>query len=144
MMDKFEFLLGTWSLESNVPRSAFSEADTGTGQGTFKRILNDKYVQLDYEGTSNSNPQQKTKAHGIFGWDEKEQVYKYFWFESSGAFSQATCKFLDNDTLFLTWHDSNLIQTFTKTDPDQVTLRMENPIATDKFELVLEVIFTKQ
>ena len=29
MMEKFDFLLGTWNLESNVPRSAFSEADTG-------------------------------------------------------------------------------------------------------------------
>ena len=144
MLDKFDFLLGTWNLESNVPKSAFSETDTGTGHGTFKRVLDDKHVQFDYEGTSNSDPQQKTKAHGIFTWDEKQQVYKYFWFESSGAFSQATCKFLDNDTLFLTWHDSNLIQTFTKTGPDQVTLRMENPVATDKFELVLEVIFTKQ
>jgi hypothetical protein len=144
MMDKFDFLLGTWNLESNVPKSAFSEADTGTGHGTLKRILDDKYVQFDYEGTSNSAPQQKTKARGIFAWDQKEQVYRYFWFENSGAFSQATCKFLDNDTLFMNWHDTNLIQTFTKTGPDQVTLRMEHPIAADKFELILEVIFTKK
>jgi hypothetical protein len=144
MMDKFDFLLGTWNLESNVPKSVFSEADTGTGHGTFKKILDDKHVQLDYEGTSDSDPKQKTKARGIFAWDEKQQLYQYFWFESSGAFEQATCKFLDNDTLFLSWHNSNLIQTFTKTGPDQVTLRMEHPIATDKFELVLEVIFTKQ
>jgi uncharacterized protein YutD len=29
VMDKFDFLLGDWNLESRVPKSAFSEAATG-------------------------------------------------------------------------------------------------------------------
>jgi hypothetical protein len=144
MMDKFDFLLGTWNLESNVPKSAFSEADTGTGTGTLKRVLDNKYVQFDYEGTSSSEPQQKVKAHGIFAWDEKEQIYRFWWFENSGAFRQATCAFVDNQTLFLNWHDTLLIQTFTKTGPDKVILRMEHPVARDEFELILEVIFTRK
>ena len=144
MMDNFDFLLGTWNLKSNIPKSAFSEADTGSGHGTLKRVLDDKYVQFDYEGTSSADPQQKGRAHGIFAWDEKEQVYRYFWFENSGAFRQATCNFIDNKTLFLNWHDTLLIQTFTKSGPDKVTLRMEHPAAGDKFELILEVIFTRE
>ena len=144
MMDKFDFLLGTWNLEYRIPKSSFSEADTGSGHGTFKRALDDKYVQFDYECTLSSAPQQKGKAHGIFAWDEKEQAYRFWWFENSGAFRQATCVFLNNDTLFMNWHDTPLIQTFTKTGPDKVTLRMEQPIAKDKFELILEVILTKQ
>jgi len=142
MMDKFDFLLGTWNLEYRVPKSAFSEADTGSGTGTFKRALDDKYVYFDYECSLASTPQQTGKAHAIFAWDEKAKVYRFWWFENSGAFRQATCNFIDSQTLFLNWHDTLLIQTFTKAGQDKVTLRMEHPVATDKFELIMEVIFT--
>jgi hypothetical protein len=144
MMDKFDFLLGTWNLDYRIPKSSLSQADTGSGTGTFKRVLDEKYVQFDYECSFPSAPQQKGKAHAIFTWDEKEQIYRFFWFENSGAYRQATCNFIDKDTLFINWHDTLLIQTFTKTAPDQVTLRMENPVAADKFELIMEVILTKQ
>ena len=144
MMDKFDFLLGSWNLEYRIPKSSFSEADTGSGHGTFKRTLDDKYVQFDYECSFSSAPKQKGKAHGIFAWDEKEHIHRFWWFENSGSFRQATCNFIDSHTLFMNWHDTNLIQTFTKTGEDEVTLRMQQPIATDKFELIMEVIFTKQ
>ncbi len=144
MMEKFDFLLGTWNLKYRVPKSSFSEVDTGSGHGTFKRVLDDKYVQFDYECSFSSAPQQTGKAHAIFAWDEKAEVYRFWWFENSGAFRQATCNFIDNNTLFMNWHDTLLIQTFTKTAPDQVTLRMEQPVAKDKFELIMEVIFTKK
>lgn len=42
MMEKFDFLIGSWNLEYKVPKSVFSEAATGTGTGTFKRALNDR------------------------------------------------------------------------------------------------------
>ena len=143
-MDKFDFLLGTWNLESNIPKSSFSEADTGTGQGTFKRVLNDKYVQLDYEGTSSSAPQQITKAHGIFAWDEKAKFYRYWWFENSGNFDQATCDFLDDKALFMNWHGSLFVQSFRAVEPDHVILRMEHPTSEGEYELVMEVIFTRK
>ena len=142
-MEKFDFLLGTWNLEYRIPKSAMSEADMGSGHGTFKRALDDKYIHFDYECSLSSTPQQKGKAHAIFAWDEKEQVYRFWWFENSGAFRQATCNFIDNDTLFLNWHDTLLIQTFTKSGQNKVILRMEHPVAKDKFELIMEVIFTK-
>ena len=41
-MEKFEFLLGDWDLEYRIPKSSMSQADTGTGSGTFKRFLDDK------------------------------------------------------------------------------------------------------
>ena len=47
-MEKFEFLLGDWDLEYRIPKSSMSQADTGTGSGTFKRFLDDKYVTFDY------------------------------------------------------------------------------------------------
>jgi len=47
-------------------------------------------------------------------------------------------------SLFLNWHNSLLIQTFTKTGPSKVTLKMKNPNSEGKFEPILEVIFTKK
>ena len=143
-MEKFDFLLGTWNLEYRVPKSAFSEAATGSGTGTFQRALDDKYVYFDYSCSLSLAPEQIGKAHAIFAWDEKTKVYRYWWFESSGNFLTATCNFVNNETLFLNWHDSLLIQTFRKAGPNKVILRMENPVAQGKYKLILEVIFTRK
>jgi hypothetical protein len=140
-MEKFDFLLGDWHLESRVPKSQFSEATKGSGNGTFKRALNDKYVYFDY---SSSFPTGEGAAHGIFAWDEKAQVYRYWWFENSGNFLEATCNFVDDETLFMNWHDTVIKQTFTKVDTDKVILRMEHPVAQGKYELILEVILTRK
>jgi len=141
MMEKFDFLLGKWNLEYKVPKSAFSEAATGSGTGVFKRALDDKYVYFDYAATFTTG--QEAAAHAVFAWDEKAKLYRFWWFENSGNFATATCNFLNDETLFLNWHDTLLIQTFRKADTDKVILRMENPDAEGKFELVLEVIFTR-
>jgi hypothetical protein len=143
-MDKFEFLLGDWNLKYRIPKSAFSEAATGSASGTFKRTLNDKYVFLDCSGAISTAPDEIGKAHGIFAWDEKAGFYRYWWFESSGSFSNATCNFVNDETLFMNWHDSLFIQTFQKVDNNKVILRMEHPSSEGKYELVMEVIFTRQ
>ena len=144
MMEQFEFLLGNWNLEYKIPKSPFSEADSGSGTGTIKRALDDKYVFVDYEGTIASAPEYAGKAHGVFAWDEKANHYKYWWFENSGSFSEATCKFINDEILFMNWPDSLLIQSFTKKGPDKMVLRMEYPVAQNKFELMMEVIFTRK
>ncbi|MGD2095056.1 MAG: DUF1579 family protein [Phycisphaerales bacterium] len=144
MMEKFEFLLGNWNLEYKIPKSPFSEEDSGSGTGTIKRALDDKYVFVDYEATLASASEQKGKAHGVFAWDEKAKNYKYWWFESSGSFNEATCKFVNDEILFMNWPDSLLIQSFTKKGPDKMVLRMEYPVAQNKFESIMEVIFTRK
>ena len=141
MMEKFDFLLGDWNLESRVPESAFSKADKGTGTGTFRRALDDKYVYFDYSASLTSG---KGGAHGIFAWDEKAKVYRYWWFENSGVFMEATCNFVNDETLFMNWHDTLIIQTFRKTGPNEVILRMEHPVSEGKSELILEVILTRK
>jgi hypothetical protein len=140
-MEKFKFLLGDWNLEYRVPKSTFSEAATGTGTGTFKRAMKDKYVFFDYSCSLTTGEGQ---AHAIFAWDDKAKVYRYWWFEDSGSFQQATCNFIDNETLFLKWQDTPLTQTFTKAGPDKVILRMEQSLGEDKSELVMEVILTRK
>lgn len=86
---------------------------------------------------------RKGQAHAIFAWDDKAKIIRYWWFESSGNFLTATCKFINEETLFLNWHDTLLRQTFKKVDPNKVVLRMENPDSDGNYELILEVIFTR-
>lgn len=140
-MDKFEFLLGDWDQEYRIPKSSMSEAATGTGTGAFKRFLDDQYVHFDYSCTLTTGPAQ---AHAIYAWDEKAKLYRSWWFENSGNFSQATCNFLGDNTLFLNWHDSLLVQSFRAVDSDKVILRMEQPTPEGEYELVMEVIFTRK
>lgn len=141
-MDKFNFLIGSWNLNYKIPKSSFSEEATGDGKGTFKRALNDKYVVFDYEASFSTG--DRAAAHGVFTWDDKLKMYRYWWFEDSGSFETATCNFINNKTLFMSWHDSHLIQTFTKIDENTVELRMETPDKDGNFKLVLKVIFKRR
>jgi hypothetical protein len=141
MMQKFEFLLGTWNLDYRIPKSRLSEAATGMGKGTCKRVLNDRYVTFDYEASNSAG--SRTQAHAIFAWDEKSKLYRYWWFEDSGSFMLATCHFADDGTLYMSWEDTPFVQTFKKTGPDQVTLWMGEPGAGGKHETVLEVVMTR-
>ena len=140
-MEKFEFLLGEWSLEYHIPQSSFSRAATGSGKGLFKRILNDKYVTFDYECCLTTG---NGRAHAIFAWDNKSQIYRYWWFEDTGNFASAVCDFISDEVLFLHWNDVLLSQTFRKVDSNKIELKMEQPIAQDCTELILEVILTRK
>jgi hypothetical protein len=136
-MNKLGFLLGSWSLEYRIPTSTFGAAGSDTGTGTFKKALNDKYVIFEYTTKSGS------EAKGIFAWDDKTKVYRYWWFENSGSFLTATGNFINDKTLAMNWHDTLLVQTFQMEEPDKVVLKMQYPSAENKYELVLEVIFTR-
>ena len=140
-MDKFEFLLGDWDMEYNIPESSMSKAYTGRASGTFKRFMNDKYVTFDYSDTP---AEGQGKAHGIFTWDEKSKIYRYWWFENSGNFDQATCNFLGDNALFMNWNGSLFVQSFRAVDPDKVILRMEHPTPEGDYELAMEVTFTRK
>jgi hypothetical protein len=138
VMNKFDFLLGNWNLEYRIPKSIFSAAGSDSGIGSFKKALNEKYVIFDYWTKSGS------EAKGIFAWDDKVEVYRYWWFESSGNFLTATCNFINDDIIAMNWHDTVLVQTFEKDGPDRVVLKMQYPSAQGGHELVLEVIFTRK
>ena len=140
-MDKFDFLLGDWDMEYNIPKSSMSEPGTGTASGTFKRFLDDKYVTFDY---SDSPAEGQGQAHAIFVWDQKAKLYRYWWFENSGNFDQATCNFLSDNALFLNWHGSLLVQSFRAVEADKSIMRMEHPTPEGEYELVMEVIFTRK
>jgi hypothetical protein len=136
-MNKFGFLLGNWNLEYRIPKSSFSEAGSDSGTGSFKKALNGKYVFFDYSTKSGG------EAHGIFTWDERVKIYRYWWFENSGSYMTATCDFINEDTLNMNWHDSLLVQTFTRVGPDKIILNMQYPAAKGGYESVLEVKLTR-
>jgi len=141
-MDKFNFLIGTWVLEYKVPKSRFSIEDTGKGEGSFRRILNDQYVAFDYYAKLSKS---ERAAHAIFAWDDKNKIYRYWWFEDSGMFMKADCYFTDDNTILLNWHNSLLIQTFKRIeDGKKIELQMKYPINKNDYEIVLEVLFTKK
>jgi hypothetical protein len=137
-MNKFDFLLGSWNLEYRIPKSIFSEAGSDAGEGEFQKIMDGKYVTFEYSTKSGS------EAKGIFAWDKKAEIYRYWWFENSGNFLSATCNFLDDDTLAMNWHDSLLVQTFKKEGPDKIILKMLYPSIEGGHELVMEVIFQRK
>ncbi|MBN2348927.1 MAG: hypothetical protein JXJ22_08830 [Bacteroidales bacterium] len=140
-MEKFKFLIGTWDLKYNIPKSFMSIPDTGSGKGTFKRALDNKYVYFDYSGTLSTGP---FSAHAVFARDKHEDLYRFWWFENSGSYETASCSFLNEDTLYINWHNGLLQQTFKKAEPGKVILHMEHPNAEGKFDLLLEVILTKE
>jgi hypothetical protein len=139
-MEKFDFLLGAWELKYDVPKSQFSDKLTGEGRGEFKRILNDRYVTFDYEARFSKG---EASAHAVFVWDKKDNNYKYWWFEDSGEFNQATCDFIDKNTLCLNWHNSLFVQSFHKSKNGDVILEMRYPKDRNDYKIVLKVIFMK-
>ncbi len=139
-LDKFNFFLGTWKMDYNIPKSQFSPEDNGEAEGEFKRILNNRYVSFDYHGKFSSG---EGGAHALFVWDEKSKIYRYWWFEDSGAFMTATCDFIDENTLCLNWHNSLLVQTFRKMDDGKIILQMKHPSTDEEYKSVLDVVFTK-
>jgi hypothetical protein len=139
-MNKFEFLIGEWIMEYHVPKSSLSPAMTGTGRGVFKRALNDQYVYFDYQAQLEK---VAAAAHAVFAWDKKLNIYRFWWFEDSGAFMTATCNFVDDHTLMLNWHETLLIQSFELQNQKEIVLRMEYPKNRQENELVLQVRFNK-
>ena len=140
-MEKFNFLIGSWELKYAIPESKFSVEATGKGEGVFKRALNGKYVYFDYKAELTTGSAQ---AHAVFAKDESHKIYRYWWFEDSGNFLTATCEFTDENTLFLNWHDTLLIQTFEKITNDHVVLKMSYPVNKQNYTPLLVVDFFKK
>lgn len=139
-MDQFNFLLGKWNLKYKVPKSVFSDEDFGIGKGEFKTFLNNRFVTFDYDAKLSK---REVAAHAIFGWDDKNKIYRYWWFENSGEFMEASCDFINENSLRLNWYNSLLVQTFHLIENGNIIMRMNYPINDNDNALVLEVLFIK-
>ena len=138
---ELEFLLGEWKLNYRFPASDLSPAEgTGTGQGTFKKMLDDRFLRFEYTCSTTLGA---GAAVGIFAWDAQASYFRYFWFENSGAFATARCRMEDRDTLFMEWEHERLVQTFHRDDTDRITLLMDQVKADGSRHNVLEVRFSR-
>lgn len=139
-MDKFNFMLGKWNLNYRVPKSSLHMEEIGAGKGEAKKILNNRHVVFDYHAELTSG---EATAHAVFAWDERRKIYRYWWFEDSGEFMEASCDFINDDTLCLNWYNSLLVQTFERKRKDKIVLLMKHPLNSNEYELVLEVEMTR-
>ena len=140
-IEKLNFLIGQWQLKYEIPKSIFSEQDKGEGTGEFKKVLKDNYITFNYRAKLKSS---ETSAKGIFVWDNKSKLYRYWWFEDSGNFSSATCNFINDETLCLNWCDSLMVQSFKKESDNEVILRMMYPSGESHYNTVLKVTLIRE
>ena len=137
-LEKINFLLGDWNLEYKIPESIFSKPGTESGTGSFKKILNENYIMFDYSTESGG------AAKGIFAWDDKIKMIRYWWFENSGSFSSAICNLINENTLAMNWHDNLFVQTFKRKTPNKIVLNMKYPTEDGKFITIMKAILTRK
>jgi hypothetical protein len=140
-MDKFQFLLGTWQMDYKILKSRNILEDIGRGEGTFRSILNNRYVTFDYHVNLKTS---EAAAHAVFAFDEDRKIYRYWWFEDSGKFMKAMGDFINKNKLMLIWEENQLVQTFHRLKNGNVILSMINKSDMDNSEIILEVLFTKK
>jgi len=131
------FMIGEWALDYTVTQRG-KTAKTIRGTGSL-RLLFDAYLTFDYRVFDKASEAKSAEAHAIFVWDKAAGQYRYYWFESSGNFQQATATLQDADTLALDWRDINCTQIFRRVSADAMYLEMQCP---DQ-DLLLRVDFSR-
>jgi hypothetical protein len=136
-MSGLSFLIGEWTLDYTVTQQGRT-TKTIRGAGSIQSRFDGTYLTFDYQATDSATG-KTGGAHGIFAWDPAAGHYRYFWFESSGAFDQATGSLRDQDTLELDWQGSDCTQIFRRVDANSMYLEMRCP----KLDLLLRVDFAR-
>ena len=132
------FMAGEWELDYTVTQHGRT-TKTMRGTGSLRYLFDATYLTFDYQVQRKDTGEPMGAAHAIFAWDAKAGHYRYFWFESSGAFLRATGVLRDHDTLALEWQDINCTQIFRRVSADAMYLEMQCP---DQ-DLLLRVDFSR-
>lgn len=132
------FMVGEWELDYTVTQHG-GTASTICGTGSIRRLFDGTYITFDYQVRQKETREKIGEAHAIIAWDKKTGQYRYFWFENSGTFLQATGFLRDDQTLALEWQDVNCRQIFRRVDADAIYLEMQCP---DQ-DLILRVDFAR-
>ena len=138
-MRALSFMIGEWALDYTVTQHGLT-TKTIRGIGTLRYLFNATYLTFDYQAHLKASGEMIAEAHAIFAWDEKPGQYRYYWFESSGNFHQATGILRDADTLALEWQDIHCTQIFRRVSADAMYLEMRCPEA----DLLLRVDFSRR
>jgi hypothetical protein len=137
-MDALNFMIGEWALDYSVTQRG-QTTQTIRGTGSLRYLFSAAYLTFDYRTLDKATGNTIGEAHAIFAWDEKAGQYRYYWFESSGNYHQATGVLQDAHTLALHWDEINCTQIFRRVDSDAMYLEMRCP---DQ-DLLLRVDFTR-
>ena len=138
-MEAVAFLLGEWNLDYTATQQGKTSTDL-RGNGVWRRLFEEAHLVFDYEVEHKVSGDAMGGAHAVLAWDQKANVYRFHWFESSGAFQVAKGWLRDAKTLALDWLDTDCTQIFQQTGPDQMFLQMDCP----EQDLHLRVDFTRR
>jgi len=137
-MQALNFMIGEWGLAYTVIQKGHT-TQTIRGTGSLRYLFHATYLTFDYQMFEKATGSMIAEAHAIFTWDKKSAQYRYYWFESSGNFHQATGVLQDAHTLALEWQEINCTQIFRSVSADAMYLEMRCP---DQ-DLLLRVDFTR-
>jgi len=138
-MRALSFMIGEWALDYSVTQRG-QTARTIRGSGSLRYMFSAAYLTFDYRMLDRATGNLIGEAHAIFAWDEKAGQYRYYWFESSGSFHQATGVLRDARTLALEWQEIKCTQIFRSVSADAMYLEMRCP----EQDLLLRVDFTRR
>jgi hypothetical protein len=137
-MRALSFMIGEWGLDYTVTQRGHT-TKTLRGIGSLHYLFNAAYLTFDYRMLKKATGEIIAEAHAIFAWDKKSGQYRYYWFEGSGNFHQATGVLRDAHTLALEWQDINCTQIFRRVSADAMYLEMRCP----EQDLLLRVDFSR-
>jgi len=80
---KLYVLAGTWEGQENLAPSPWGPAGTAVGKMSYKVDLEGFFVTGDY--VEEKDGTVAYRGHGVFGWDDKQQNYVWWWLDSMGS-----------------------------------------------------------
>ena len=137
-MQALSFMIGEWELDYTMTQHGH-KTKTIRGIGSLRYLFNATYLTFDYQMVEKATGKMIGEAHAIFAWDKNSGQYRYYWFEGSGTFHQATGILQDVHTLALEWQDIHCTQIFRRVSPDAMYLEMQCP----EQDLLLRVDFSR-
>ena len=137
-MRAVSFMVGEWELDYTATQRG-QTTKTLRGTGSMRYLFGETYLTFDYQMQQKDTGEAIGEAHAVLAWDAKAQQYRYYWFESSGTFLQATGVLADDHTLALEWSGVDCTQIFRRLSPEAMYLEMKCPTE----DLFLRVDFSR-
>ncbi len=98
---KLHALAGSWIGDETLSPSPWGPGGTATGRVTARADLDGFFVLQDY--VEEKDGKTVFKGHGVFGWDDANKVYTWFWFDSMGSVPEGPARGQwEGDTLLFT------------------------------------------
>jgi hypothetical protein len=81
--EKLHALLGTWIGEEKLSPSPWGPGGAATARVTARLDLEGFFVISDY--VEEKEGRTVYRGHGVYGWNEREKEYVWYWFDSMGT-----------------------------------------------------------